>query len=408
MAGTTRRLNHEGSLTQLPSGSWRAQITLDGRRLGKTFPRQSQARDWLAEMYAKKADGYTYDAHRTTLAEFAAAWYKTKSSGIKQATRESYTTAMRVYLVPALGKYKLSDLTPAIIQTKYDVLADGFRAAGRTSTPLGVAHIVLSEILDHAERLGILNRNPARLVIVPRVKKPKPAAAPSSDPTAQVTQFQVWNESQVARFLASLTDRHRNRCLYRLAIATGMRQGELCALQWSDVDWLKSTLRIKAQITRPQGGGWEFADPKSAAGNRTIRLGPGLISALREQSNQVQLMRQVAGDRWTDHDLVFPNRHGAPLLGSYLAKEFRRLIQQFGGLPPIHFHSMRHTAASLMLMHNVPLAEVSSTLGHASPAVTLQIYAKFIPQDHSLSASIMDAITTTTVLDIPHTPGKTK
>lgn len=411
-----RRLKHEGSLTQLPSGSWRAQISLQGHRISKTFPRQKQARDWLNQQYQLKQTGHTYAAHTTTLGTLAQAWLTTKAPSLRPATIEQYTRALRLHLLPALGPLKLADLTPAHIQAHYDHLTADLQQAGRTSRPLQVAHTVLNQILNHATRLGLIPRNPATLILLPKFTSPPHL---NTNGGGQGGAIHVWTETQVTHFLASLTLPFRegsglgspggilNAHLYHLAIATGLRRGELIGLQWDDIDWLKSTLTITRQVTEPAGGGWAYQAPKTRAGIRTIPLGPGLLTALRHQQAQLTIARQIPpltkggqGGIWQEHNLIFPNSLGKPQNGYNLSKEFHRLAIA-AGLPPIRFHDLRHTAASLMLMHGIPLIEVSHILGHSRPSITLDIYAHYIPTDHTAAATLMDTLTTIDLLPLP-------
>ena len=92
----------------------------------------------------------------------------------------------------------------------------------------------------------------------------------------------VWNESQVSQFLIGC----RDPSFYRLAFATGMRRGELIGLKWEDLDWQKGILSVRRQVYEPEGGGFRFQEPKTDRGRRAIRLGPGLLAALRIQYNR--------------------------------------------------------------------------------------------------------------------------
>ena len=98
------------------------------------------------------------------------------------------------------------------------------------------------------------------------------------------------------------------------------------------------------------GHGWSFVEPKTRSGRRTIKLGEGVLQALREHLEWQQSERAAAGERWMDNDLIFPSKSGMLLDASNLRLEFARVLQQ-AGLPKIRFHDLRHTAASLMLNH---------------------------------------------------------
>jgi integrase len=207
-------------------------------------------------------------------------------------------------------------------------------------------------------------------------------------PKPERHEMQVWDESQVSLFLNQTPD----SAFYRLAFATGMRRGEIIGLKWIDLDWRSGILTVRRQVYEPQGGGWRFQEPKSRAGIRSIRLGPQILEMLRVQFNRtIPLMRQLAGDRWQENDLIFPSSNGKPRNGYQVSKQFHSLAEQ-AGLPAIRFHDIRHTAASIMLMHGEPPVRVAMILGQGL-AVLLSTYAHYIPDDSSRAAILMDEIT---------------
>ncbi len=235
-------------------------------------------------------------------------------------------------------------------------------------------HTVLHGCLNHAHRLGLVAQNWADLVEVPRPAK---------------KEMQIWNETQVSIFLAGVPD----PVFWRLAFATGMRRGELLGLKWDDLDWQTGALMVRRQVFQPAGGGWHFQEPKTDRGRRTIRIGPGLIEALKTQFNQtIPMMRAFAGDRWEENDLIFPSTVGTPRNCYNVSKKFQDLVKA-SGLPRIRFHDIRHTAASLMLLHGEPPVRVAAILGQ-SLAVLLETYAHYIQDDQESASRLMDSITT--------------
>jgi integrase len=283
---------------------------------------------------------------------------------------------VRLYIDPGLGRMALKDMSAAQVQEFYRKIQQ--KGAGARTVQL--VHTVLHGILEHGQRLGLVVQNYAELVEVPRPEK---------------HEMCVWDEGQVSLFLTRVED----GTFYRLAFSTGMRRGELLGLQWKDLDWRSGILTVRRQVYEPQGGGWRFQEPKSRAGVRSIRLGPGMIEALRVQFNQAQpLARQLAGDQWQENDLIFPSSNGKPRNGYGVSKRFRRLAGEMG-LEAIRFHDIRHTAASIMLMHGEPPVRVAAILGQGL-AVLLSTYAHFIPDDSERAALLMDEITNPAVIMI--------
>jgi integrase len=99
--------------------------------------------------------------------------------------------------------------------------------------------------------------------------------------------------------------------------------------------------------------------------------------------------RQAAGDSWVEHGLVFTNSIGGPIIHSNLRRNYLQLLKD-AGLPHIRFHDLRHTAASLLLNHGIPVIIVSRRLGHAKPSITLDIYGHLIPGMQNEAAELMD------------------
>lgn len=375
-----KRAARTGSIFHAPNGRWRIQITIDGRRISHYTDTQREAAEWARKMTDQVDRGLTFDATQKDLATFIREWLAIKETKLRILTMESYSRIARLYIVPYLGSVLLKDVNAARIQALYGLLQD--KQVGPRSIEL--VHIILHGCLQHARKLGLVSQNWVELVEAPRREK---------------HEMHVWDEGQVSSFLAIYPD----HTLYRLAFATGMRRAELIGLQFLDIDWLSETIRVRRQVIEPQGGGFLFRDPKSERGRRSIRLGPGLIEALRLQFNQViPQARAVAAERWQEYDLIFPTRIGTPRSGYEVSKEFKRLARE-ARLPEIRLHDIRHTAASIMLLHGEPPVRVAGILGQ-SLAVLLDTYAHYIQDDQERAASLMDGITTPFKVSLPDDP----
>jgi integrase len=127
-----------------------------------------------------------------------------------------------------------------------------------------------------------------------------------------------------------------------------------------------------------------FQEPKTKGSARTIPIGPGLQAALREHR---------MASRWKDdEDPIFVNSKGTPVDGHNIAtREFKPTLKR-AGLPQVRFHDLRHTAATLLLQNGVPVTVVSKMLGHASPAMTLNVYSHALPDSLDEAAGVMEAV----------------
>lgn len=166
---------------------------------------------------------------------------------------------------------------------------------------------------------------------------------------------------------------------------------ELLGLKWTDLDWVKQSIKVERQLVRPDGGEAQFKQPKNKFGRRTILLGSGSIDVLRNHNDRQYQARKKAGDKWVEHGLIFSTRYGTPHHPRYILRDFKILIRKVG-LPIIRFHDLRHTAASLMLNHGIPVLVVSRILGHAKPSITLDVYGHLIPSMQIEAAQKIDEL----------------
>ncbi len=143
------------------------------------------------------------------------------------------------------------------------------------------------------------------------------------------------------------------------------------------------------QLVRSPGGRVEFSNPKTRFSRRTIQIGKRTMDVLRAHLEAQQMESEEAGSGWQEHELIFTNSWGGPILARNLHRNFKQFLTD-AGLQPIRFHDLRHTAASWMLYHNIPVITVSRYLGHARASITLDIYAHMVPTGQMEVANRMD------------------
>lgn len=377
-----KRSNQEGSIHKRKNGRWRAQVTIHGKRFSFSAATQSDCRTWVRKMMSKVDSGYSYDMMQISLQEHINDWLQTAKSTIRPTTFDQYSQVNRDYINPHLGNLKLHEIRPDHVQHLY---AEHVQK-GHSARLVRMMHCVLHRALNEAVHLGFLERNPASLVKPPRLKH---------------KEMKFYNEKQVQAFLiAAQAAQDRYMALWKLAVTTGMRRGELLGLKWIDLDWKSGNLGVHRQLKTTKGGGFHFEQPKTRAGLRTILLGLDTTHMLREHLDNQHQERQDVGDRWEENDLIFPSSVGTPTRPNKIYVRFKK-IARLAGLPEIRFHDLRHTAASLMLNHGIPLIVVSRRLGHAQPSITLNVYAHMIPTMQKEAAELMDKLTTPISIQIP-------
>jgi integrase len=190
--------------------------------------------------------------------------------------------------------------------------------------------------------------------------------------------------------LLSAASGERLEALYVLAVHTGMRQGELLALKWTDVDLESGRVSVRRTITKG-GGHLLLGEPKTAKSRRTITLTAGSLNALRaHRKRQLEEMMQRAG-LWQDHGLVFASEAGTLINPTNLRRrQFASLLKRAGLPPDTRFHDLRHTCATLLLGKGVHPKFVQELLGHDNIAITLDTYSHLIPGMGDATARAME------------------
>jgi integrase len=148
------------------------------------------------------------------------------------------------------------------------------------------------------------------------------------------------------------------------------------------------------------GKGLVFSEPKTHSGFRTIKVGETTLQQLQKHRERMDIDRLVAGERWSENALIFPSTIGTPFVQSNVRKDFNA-VQDAANVPRIRFHDLRHTAASLMLNHGIPVIVVSRRLGHSDASVTLNIYAHTTVDMQNEAASLMDELITPIPVILP-------
>jgi integrase len=181
----------------------------------------------------------------------------------------------------------------------------------------------------------------------------------------------------------------RLETLYILAVHTGMRQGEMLALRWQDVDMENAVVSVKRTLTRI-GGKVAFGEPKTKKSRRSIRLAPQAVEALRLHLERQLRDKEILGDRYQDQGLIFTTDTGAPINPSNLRQRSFTPLLKRAGLPHMRFHDLRHTCATLLLSRGVHPKFVQELLGHATIAITLDTYSHVLPSMGNATTKAME------------------
>jgi integrase len=367
-----RRGNNEGSISKRKDGRWMGRYTVyaaDGPKqkavYGKTRV-EVAARLTAAMAYRDK--GLVFDDENMIVGEYLDSWLSGSVRGsVRQSTYDGYEIAVRVHIKPALGRLKLKKLTPAHVANFYqDGLAAGFAPAS-----VNKWHVTLHKALDQAVKWHMLPSNACEAV-----KAPRPAYKEMRTLSAKET-----------RRLLDAARGDRLEALHVLAVHTGMRQGELLALKWSDVDLENATISIRRTITK-SGTHLLLGEPKTKKSRRTIHLTEVATEALRDHLQRQMEEMERLGDLYEDHGLVFTTEVGSLINPTNLRKRSFAALLKRAKLPPMRFHDLRHTCATLLFSRGVHPKYVQELLGHANISITLDRYSHVIPGmgDHTARA----------------------
>lgn len=369
-----KRGRGEGTIYRRPDGRWTAQLRLEyGVRKTLYGRTRADVQTKLRQLRRDQEDGVAVGAPSISLATYLARWLEEAARlKVRPSTFNSYRLNAR-RLATLLGRHKLNQLTPQLIQGAYArLLKDGL-------APRSVrqAHVVLHSALRQAMRWGMVGRNAADGAIVPR-------PAPREMATLSAEELQSFFESVEPEPL---------RPLWILLATTGLREGEALGLMWDDVDLANATLIVRRALQRQTGAGQVIVDPKTSRSRRTIHLSQLAVEALSAHKAYQRKLRLAAGQTWHTRwgDLVFSSRTGHALDSGWLNVAFRRQLED-AGVRRVRIHDLRHTAATLLLTRGVHPKVVQDMLGHSTVTLTLDTYSHVTPALHKEAADHMDAL----------------
>lgn len=362
----------EGTVFQRKDGRWVCEITLeDHSRKQYYFKTEKEALEKRRVVQNELAQGILATGPQQTVKQFLEYWLEDAYKvSVRTSTYRNSCIIVHKHLIPGLGHIKLQKLTAQQVQSFYAKKLKGGTAASRIKNIHGTLHTAL----EHARRIKLISMNVCSDVEVPRqVKQEKQPLTPEQ-----------------ARFLLQKVREHRLEGLLTLALATGMREGELLGLHWSDVDLDKGTLRVARTLTYINGHGSVESEPKTAKSKRNIVLPQFVVETLRRHRMSQLERRLAAGAAWIDRDLVFPDDDGDFVIAQTLLRRFYKLLQEIG-LPRIRFHDLRHSAATLLLSMGVPAKVVQELLGHSTISITMDVYSHVLPSMQKDAMEKMDA-----------------
>jgi integrase len=357
------RKNKDGKITGYRGAYWTQTASGPKRRYvsGKT---KKETRDALTEARANAARGIVFDAGTLTLGEYLDRWLADYLEPLMVQGKLEHSTyirdagIIRNHIKPYFGRKKLKDLNRAEVRSLYNQ-----KAKELSPRSVDYVHATLQKALKQAVRDDLVPRNVA--------KGERPRSSRRKKEAKALSPAQV-------RALISAARGTRNEALYVTAVHTGLRQGELLGLTWSDVDLEAGKLSVTHSL-KVTADGLTLGAPKNQASRRSVPLNKSVLSALRAHRLR-QNEERLSVPEWDDYDLVFPNRVGRPTDHNNLYyREFKPLLKNAGlGDQGFTFHSLRHTFATALFKQRQHPKIAQSLLGHSSITQTMDTYSHLL------------------------------
>lgn len=290
-----------------------------------------------------------------------------------------------------IGHLKLKDITPLQLNAFYRSLeADGINQRKRYDengelinngklAPKTILdhHRVISKILSTAVKWGLLEKNVAMRADPPKV------------PHREISYL---NEQEVRQMLTLLEKEPiQYQTMITLLVYTGIRRGELCGLEWKDIDFENQVMHVVRSAQYIGNKTMITKEPKTKSGIRHFSLSIHACILLKKYKRWQLEQKFNAGDKWEESDRLFTSWNGKPIHPDTVTDWFSKFIKR-SGLPYVTLHSLRHTNATLMIAEGTDVCTVSRRLGHANTATTLNIYAHALKSKDREAANTLDNV----------------
>ena len=345
---------------------------------------KKQREKWVNEqavLFERECKGLPQEVDRSiTLAKYTELWFQTIAPGkLAKSTLARERQDIHRFL-PVLGNLKLTELRPKHFRQLYANLRKVKNQ--KTGKPLSECtvegvHACLCGILSDAMEGGFLDHNPAWRTYRYAGKKKEKVIA---------------DEATTQRLITALEEESlKYETYFKLIIATGMRRGECCGLQWGDINWQERSIHIQRNVVKVTGEDIIVKETKTVAGDRYVYFSLEMESLLKEFQRECAWEAETYDNRkLEDTDYIF-RRHGyrLPMTPTTFTWRFKLILKKHGLPTALNVHSLRHTNASLLIAGGADVATVAGLLGHSQPSTTLDIYTHAFDKNKKAASQVL-------------------
>lgn len=367
-----KRPNGEGTEPRIKDGKWFSRVMVDGKAKDVWGESAADVTRKKRELFRRSENNEPLTQSKVRVAQWVDEWKVSGLNGGKrplaQGTKDKYRDAARIYVVPVIGHMPIKDVTP------FDCTAvlDAMEAAGKSGSYRKLVWATMSRIFKAAKAKKLIPVSPMLEVECP---------SPDDHEATWLTR------EQAADLVAALADTRGTRTssvwldVVQVCLLTGLRRGEVLGLRWEDID--DEVIGLAVQTVRTSKGLGQ-ADLKTRGSKRDIDVVAPLEAVFRRRKKAQMADRLKCGTAWTETGLVFTTGVGTVIEPNNFNRAFRAAVRRAGlpttGEHKVTPHTLRHSAATMLLEMGVSMKEVQKIMGHGRLATTMDIYAHVSPE----------------------------
>lgn len=310
-----------------------------------------------------------------TFEEFSQIFMAKYCANIGLITKDGYEKSLK-RILPIIGKIKLNKITPLILDNLYLKLKIGEKGQELGYHSMYSFYKLINVMLNQAIKWELLDKNPNL-----KANKPK----------REKKERNYYDLEQAQKLITCLEKENiKYRALITLALDSGARRSEICALRWTDIDFKTNTIKITKSLKVVKGVVDE-ATTKTDSSKREIIISNTTMEILKEYKKWQDSIIAKKGKSWNNENRVFTSKDGNYIYPTTCDHTIKKIVKKYN-LAPISFHELRHTSASILIYKGINPKAVSERLGHASTDITMEIYSHVFDVTKKASANIFDEV----------------